>query len=90
MATFACQRRWGGAAPSCPACEAANEIDDHLLGSAVELVTAFLVVAQQLVCALRRGSSQMTPPLWSAAPEFFASCPEFVAANAACSASAVI
>ncbi|MGH3923991.1 MAG: hypothetical protein ACRDTT_14170 [Pseudonocardiaceae bacterium] len=68
---------------ACPACDAANEIDDRLLGPAAERVTAFLLAARRSVPALRRGALLSTPQAWTASPELFASSPEFAAAATA-------
>lgn len=72
-----------GNTPPCPACEAANEIDDQLLCPAVERVTAFLVDARQSVPGLRGGSPPLTPQSRTVSPEFFTSGPEFAAAAVA-------
>jgi hypothetical protein len=70
-------------APLCQACDASNEIDDHLLSPAAERVTAFLIAARQSVPALRRGLPRLTPRSWTESAELFASVPEFVAAATA-------
>jgi hypothetical protein len=66
--------------PPCPACDAANEINDRLLGPAAERVTAFLVAARLSVPVLQHGLLSLTPQAWTASPELFASGPEFTAA----------
>lgn len=77
-----CEWEWEDTAPLCRACDAPNEIDDHLLNPAEERVTAFLVAARQSVPALRRGSPPSTLPSWTVSPELFTSLPEFGAALA--------
>lgn len=81
IGALACSHRKGTSL--CPACDAANEIDDDLLSPAAERVTAFLVSARRSVPALRRGLLSLTPQAWTASPELFASGPEFAAAAAA-------
>ncbi|MGH3903693.1 MAG: hypothetical protein ACRDTE_05810 [Pseudonocardiaceae bacterium] len=77
--TLACRycRYRGGTPPRCPACEAANEIDDQLLVPATERVTAFLGAARQSVPQLRRGALRMTPWSWTSSPQLFTQSPEF-------------